>query len=81
MLYDKILQRYPSPDLKRWVDLRQQPDGLYYVQEFSATPSSVPEYGAQSNTASGLRSGTYKSLSAAESELQSMAPWLSSKSI
>ena len=81
MLYDKILQRYPSPDLKRWVDLRQQPDGLYYVQEFAATPSSVPEYGAQSNTASGLRSGTYKSLSAAESELQSMAPWLSSKSI
>ena len=81
MLYDKILQRYPSPDLKRWVDLRQQPDGLFYIQEFSATPASVPEYGAQTNTSSGLRSGTYKSLSAAESELQSMAPWLSAKSI
>jgi hypothetical protein len=81
MLYDKILQRYPSPDLKRWVDLRQQPDGLFYIQEFSATPVGVPEYGAQTNTLSGLRSGTYKSLSAAESELQNMAPWLSAKSI
>ena len=79
MLYDKILQRYPSPDLKRWVDLRQQPDGLYYIQEFAATPASVPEYGAQSNTLSGLRSGTYKSLAVAETELQNMAPWLSAK--
>jgi hypothetical protein len=81
MLYDKILQRYPSPDLKRWVDLRQQPDGLFYVQEFAATPAGVPEYGAQTDTSSGLRSDTYKSLAAAETELQSMAPWLSAKSI
>jgi hypothetical protein len=79
MLYDKILQRYPSPDLKRWVDLCQQPDGKYYVQEFSAPPKSVPEFGAQTNTSPGLRSGTYKNLAAAESELQSMAPWLSAK--
>jgi len=79
MLYDKILQRYPSPDLKRWVDLRQQPDGLFYIQEFSVNPDRVPEYGAQSNTLPGLRSGTYKSLQAAESELQDMAPWLSAK--
>jgi hypothetical protein len=81
MLYDKILQRYPSPDLKRWVDLCQQPDGLYYIQEFATTSDSVPEYGAQSNTSSGLRSGTYKSLGAAETELQSMAPWLSAKAM
>ncbi len=79
MLYDKILQRYPSPDLKRWVDLCQRPDGLFYIQEFSATPDSVPEYGAQSNTMPGLRSGTYKSLKAAETDLQNMAPWLCAK--
>lgn len=80
MLCDKILQRYPSPDLKRWVDLRQRPDGLFYIQEFAATADSVPEYGAQTNTSPGLRSGTYKSLQAAESDLQNMAPWLSAKS-
>jgi hypothetical protein len=80
MLYDKILQRYPSPDLKRWVDLRQRPDGLFYIQEFAATADNVPEYGAQTNTSPGLRSGTYKSLQAAESDLQNMAAWLSAKS-
>ena len=81
MLYDKILQRYPSPDLKRWVDLRQQPDGLFYVQEFAATPASVPEYGAQTDTSSGLRSGTYKSLAPPRASCKSMAPWLSAKSM
>jgi hypothetical protein len=80
MLYDKILQRYPSPDLSRWVDLCQRPDGLFYIQEFSATPDRVPEYGAQTNTLPGLRSGTYNSLQAAERDLQNMAPWLSAKS-
>jgi len=32
---DKLLQRYPSPDGRRWVELRQRPDGKFYFQEFS----------------------------------------------
>ncbi|HTZ67566.1 MAG TPA: hypothetical protein VMA30_00410 [Xanthobacteraceae bacterium] len=77
---DKILQRYPSPDGKRWVDLRQRADGLFYFQEFAAPPDSVPEYGAQTNTVPGLRSGTCKTFEAAESDLKDMTPWLCAKS-
>jgi hypothetical protein len=80
MSNDKILQRYPSPDSKRWVELRQQADGLFYFQEFAEAPDNVPEYGAQTNTLQGLRSGTYQSFAAAESDLQKMTPWLCAKS-
>ena len=31
---DKTLQTYPSPDGKRWIELRQRPDGMFYFQEF-----------------------------------------------
>jgi hypothetical protein len=31
---DKELQRFPRPDGKRWIELRERPDGLFYFQEF-----------------------------------------------
>jgi hypothetical protein len=58
---DKLLQRFPSPDGKRWFELRQQFDGMFYFQEFSETTDAVPVYGAQSYTSPGFRSGLYKS--------------------
>jgi hypothetical protein len=47
---DKLLQRFPSPDGKRWFELRQQSDGMFYFQEFSEATDAVPVYGAQSYT-------------------------------
>jgi len=35
---DKLLQRFPSPDGKRWFELRRQSDGMFYFQEFSESP-------------------------------------------
>jgi hypothetical protein len=80
MANDKTLQTYPSPGGKRWIELRQRPDGLFYFQEFSDAADNVPEYGPATNTTPGLRSGTYQSLEAAESDLVKMAPWLCEKS-
>jgi len=31
---DKELQRFPSPDGKRWIELGERPDGPFYFQEF-----------------------------------------------
>jgi len=58
---DKLLQRFPSPDGKRWFELRQQSDGKFYFQEFSEATDAIPVYGAQSYTSPGFRSGLYKS--------------------
>ncbi len=77
---DKTLQTYPSPDGKRWIELRQRADGLFYFQEFSDAAPDDPEYGPAMNTTPGLRSGTYKSFEAAESDLIQMTPWLCTKS-
>jgi hypothetical protein len=77
---DKTLQTYPSPDGKRWIELRQCADGLFYFQEFSDAAPDDPEYGPATNTTPGLRSGTYKSFEAAESDLIKMTPWLCAKS-
>ena len=55
---DKELQRFPSPDCKRWIELRERPDGLFYFQE-SYEPivgpadelwmiSQLPSYGSLS---------------------------------
>jgi hypothetical protein len=76
---DKTLQTYPSPDGKRWIELRQRADGLFYFQEFSDVAPDDPEYGPAVNTMPGLRSGTYKSFAAAESDLIKMTPWLCAK--
>ena len=46
---DKLLQRFPSPDGKRWFELRQQSDGMFYFQEFSEATDAVPVYGAHSH--------------------------------
>ena len=80
MTEDKVLQTYPSPEGNRWIELRQRSDGLFYFQEFSDVAPNDPEFGPASNTTPGLRSGTYKSFEAAESDLQKMAPWLCAKS-
>ena len=77
---DKLLQRYPSPDGKRWIELREQPDGSFYFQEFSEAVDNVPVYGAQTLTSPGWKSGLYKNAEAAEADLQKMAPWLSEQS-
>ena len=76
---DKTLQTYPSPDGKRWIELRQRSDGSFYFQEFSDAAPDDPEYGPATNTTPGLRSGTYKSFEAAESDLIKMTPWLCAK--
>jgi hypothetical protein len=73
---DKLLQRFPSPDGKRWFELRQQSEGMFYFQEFSEATDHVPVYGAQSYTSPGFRSGLYKSAKAAEGDLCKMVPWL-----
>jgi len=76
---DKTLQTYPSLDSKRWIELRQRADGLFYFQEFSDAAPDDPEYGPAVNTTPGLRSGPYKSFEAAESDLIKMTPWLCAK--
>ena len=73
---DKLLQRFPSPDGKRWFELRQQSDGLFYFQEFSEATDPVPICGAESYTSPGFRSGLYPSAKAAEDDLRKMVSWL-----
>lgn len=73
---DKLLQRFPSPDGKRWIDLYEQPAGLFYFQEFYEARDDVPTYGAETYTAPGWRSGLYEHAAAAETDLRKMAPWL-----
>ena len=73
---DKLLQRYPSPDGKRWIDLYEQPDGLFYFQEFYEARDDVPTYGTATYIAPGWKSGLYQRYEAAESDLRKMAPWL-----
>jgi hypothetical protein len=73
---DKLLQRFPSPDGKRWFELRQQSDGMFYFQEFSESTDAVPVYGAESYTSPGFRSGLYATVKAAEDDLRRMVPWL-----
>ena len=78
---DKLLQRFPSPDGKRWIDLYENSNGQFYFQEFyEATADDVPAYGAETFIAPGWQSGLYKHRKAAEADLQKMAPWLSEKS-
>jgi hypothetical protein len=80
MAGDELLQTYPSPDGKRWIELRKRPDGRFYFQEFYEATDNVPEYGPDTYTSPGWKSGLYESAAAAESDLQKMAPWLSEKS-
>ena len=77
---DKLLQTYPSPDDKRWLELRQRPDGRFYFQEFTEAVDNIPVYGAESAKRPGWKSEMYDSVEAAERDLQKMAPWLSEKS-
>ena len=67
---DKLLQRFQSPDGKRWFELRQQSDGMFYFQEFSESTDAVPVYGAESYTSPSFRSGLYASAKAAEADLR-----------
>ena len=73
---DKLLQRFPSPDGKRWFELHERPDGMFYFQEFSEAADSVPTYGPRSGVSAGFRSGPYASAKAAEEDLRNMVPWL-----
>jgi hypothetical protein len=73
---DKLLQQYPSPDGKRWIDLYENTDGLFYFQEFYEGRDDIPTYGTGTYTSPGWKSGLYGRREAAESDLQKMAPWL-----
>ena len=73
---DKLLQRFPSPDGKRWIELHQRPDGMFYFQEFYEAIDNSPHYGSQTYTSPGFRSGLYASAKAAEDDLRKMVPWL-----
>ena len=73
---DKVWQRFPSSEGERWLELRQQPDGMFYFQEFSEAADPVPAYGAPSFASPGFRSGPYTSAKAAEDDLRNMIPWL-----
>jgi hypothetical protein len=50
---DKLLQRFPSPEGKRWIELRQQSDGLFYFQEFYEASEDIPDYGSETYTSPG----------------------------
>ena len=76
---DKTLQTYPSPDGKRWIELRQRPDGMFYFQEFYEAIEDIPGYGPQNYTSPGFASGLYETFEAAESDLIKMTPWLCAK--
>ena len=73
---DKLLQRYPSPDGKRWVDLYERPDGLFYFQEFYEARADIPDYGTETYVSPGWQSGLYQRVDAAETDLRKTAPWL-----
>jgi hypothetical protein len=73
---DRLLQRFPSPDGERWIDLYENPDGLFYFQEFYVARDDIPNYGTETYTSPGWKSDLYQSAKAAESDLQKMAPWL-----
>ena len=73
---DKLLQRFPSPDGKRWIELRQQSDCLFYFQEFYEATDHVPHYGPETFASPGFKSGLYASAEAAEDDLRKMVPWL-----
>jgi hypothetical protein len=73
---DKLLQRFPSPDGRRWIDLYEKPDGLFFFQEFYEARDDVPNYGTATYTSPGWKSGLYRHAEAAESDLRKMAPWL-----
>jgi hypothetical protein len=73
---DKLLQRYPSPDGKRWVDLYERRDGLFYFREFYEARDDIPDYGTELYTSPGWESGLYQRVEEAESDLQKIAPWL-----
>jgi hypothetical protein len=44
---DKLLQRFPSPEGNRWIDLYEQPDGQFYFQEFFENRDNFPNYGGE----------------------------------
>jgi hypothetical protein len=73
---DKLLQRFPSPEGKRWVDLYERSDGQFYFQEFYEARDDIPDYGAETYASPGLASGLYRQREEAESDLRKMAPWL-----
>jgi len=73
---DKLLQRFPSPDGKRWIDLYENSNGQFYFQEFYEARSDIPNYGAETYTSPGWSSGLYQRAEEAESDLRKMAPWL-----
>jgi hypothetical protein len=81
---DKELQRFPSPDGKRWIELRERPDGLFYFQEFYEV---IVDNTADETTddlaitiawvvEQGWRSGLYERLADAQRDLKEMTPWL-----
>jgi hypothetical protein len=73
---DKVWQRFPSPEGERWLELRQQPDGMFYFQEFSEATDAIPVYGSESYASPGFRCGLCKSAEATEDDLRDMVPWL-----
>jgi len=73
---DKLLQRFPSPDGKRWIELRERPDGMFYFQEFYEATKHIPDYGSETYTSPSWQSGLYKTAEAAEADLRKMIPWL-----
>ena len=77
---DRLLQRYPSPNGKRWIDLYERHDGRFYFQEFYEARDDLPDYGAETYTSPGWTSGLYESAEAAERDLYKMVPWLSENS-
>jgi hypothetical protein len=76
----KLLQRFPSPDGKRWVELWQRADGRFYFQEYYERRDDVPDYGTDTYISPGWQSGLYERREDAGSDLRKMTPWLSSHS-
>jgi hypothetical protein len=83
MKRDKELERFPSPDGKRWIELRERPDGLFYFQEFFEDFSELVVDPTDETTDAitivwnfGWQSGLYERLEDALRDLKQMTPWL-----
>ena len=75
-----LLERFPAPDGKRWVDLRVRPDGFFFFEEHFEDRDEIPGYGVEAFISPGWQSGLYERLEDATRDLQRMTPWLRTSS-
>jgi hypothetical protein len=55
---DVLLQRFPSRDGKRWIELPERRDGMFYFRRFYEATTRVPDVGSET-LISPVGSGAY----------------------